>query len=95
MSTPVTTNAVDTPDAPDAAERFASLSAKEPADEYNYKHFRAKHLLQDAQRTIEKRGILPGQMAPDFELPKAGGGTPLRLSELRGRPALVHFGSFT
>jgi hypothetical protein len=78
----------------DAAERFRALSTKEPLGEYNYAHFRTKHLLQDARRTIQKRGVLPGQMAPDFELPRADGGT-LRLSALRGKPVLVHFGSFT
>jgi hypothetical protein len=78
----------------DAAERFAALTEKEPIGEYNYEHFRTKHLLQDAQRTIEKRGVLPGEMAPDFSLPKAGGGS-LRLSDLRGKPVMLHFGSFT
>ncbi len=50
--------------------------------------------MQDAQRTIQKQGIRPGEIAPDFELPRAGGGS-LRLSDLRGKPVLVHFGSFT
>ena len=79
----------------DATEQFATMLRKEPSGEYNYGHFRTKHLLQDARRTIQKQGILPGQMAPDFELPRAsdGGGT-LRLSALRGKPALLHFGSF-
>jgi hypothetical protein len=63
-------------------------------DEYNFKHFRTKHLLSDLQATIDKRGILPGVMAPDFELPRVNG-APLRLSELRGMPTLLHFGSFT
>jgi len=50
--------------------------------------------LSDAQATIEKRGIQSGEMAPDFELTRVDGGT-LRLSELRGKPVLLHFGSFT
>jgi hypothetical protein len=79
---------------PEATERFAALSEKEPLGEYNYAHFRTKHLVQDAQRTIQKQGILPGEIAPGFELPRAGGGS-LRLSDLRGKPVLVHFGSFT
>jgi hypothetical protein len=63
-------------------------------DEYNFIHFRTKHLLSDLQATIAKHGILPGAMAPDFELPRVNG-APLRLSELRGLPTLLHFGSFT
>lgn len=76
------------------AERFENLPIVEPGDEYNFEHFRAKHLFQDIQRSIINQGIMPGEMAPDFELPQAGGGT-LRLSDLRGKPALLHFGSFT
>ena len=79
----------------DAAEqRFTTLTKKEPLEEYNYEHFRTKHLLLDGRRTIEKWGILPGEMAPDFTLPRADGGS-LRLSDLRGKPVLLHFGSFT
>lgn len=32
----------------------------------------------------------PGSFAPDFELPKDGGGT-VRLSNLRGRPVVIYF----
>ncbi len=63
-------------------------------DEYNYEHFRREHLLHDVQRTLEKSGIAPGTVAPDFELPQVGGGT-LRLSDLRGQPSLLHFGSYS
>lgn len=63
-------------------------------DDYNFRHFRTKHLLGDLQATIEKRGIPPGAMAPDFELPRVDGAL-LRLSELRSKPTLLHFGSFT
>ncbi len=78
----------------EATERFVTLKDKLSSEEYNFEHFRTKHLLSDAQATIEKRGIQPGEMAPDFELARVGGGT-LRLSELRGKPVLLHFGSFT
>jgi len=61
---------------------------------YNFEHFRTKHLLSDMQATLEKRGIPAGALAPDFELPRVNGAA-LRLSELRGKPTLLHFGSFT
>jgi hypothetical protein len=48
-------------------------------DEYNFEHFRANHLLGNALAIIEKRGVRPGVVAPDFELPHVGGGK-LRLS---------------
>ena len=75
-------------------ERIAQHPIVEPIDEYNFDHFRAKHLLRDIQRGIANQGVMPGEMAPDFELPQAGGGS-LRLSDLRGSPVLLHFGSFT
>ena len=78
----------------DAAQRFVTLKEKLNIEDYNFEHFSTKHLLSDARATIEKRGIQPGETAPDFELPRADGGT-LRLSELRGKPVLLHFGSFT
>lgn len=62
--------------------------------EYNFEHFRTRHLLLDAKGTLETRGIQPGETAPGFELPIAGGGR-LRLSELRDKPVLLHFGSVT
>ena len=76
----------------DVTRWFGSLEDKLSLDKYNFEHFRAKHLLSDVRATIERRGIQPGATAPDFELPRVGGGK-LRLSELRGRPALLHFGS--
>ena len=78
----------------ETAQRFVTLKDKLSSVEYNFEHFRTKHLLTDALLTIEKRGIQPGEMAPDFELPRVGGGT-LRLSDMRGKPVLLHFGSFT
>ncbi len=78
----------------DVAPQPVSREVRLSRDDYNFKHFRAKHLLSDMQATMEKRGISPGALAPDFELPRADGGR-LRLSELRGKPTLLHFGSFT
>lgn len=80
--------------APEAAEIFARLPDRLPETAYNFGHFRFEHLKQDVERTLDRSGIPPGDLAPDFELPLVGGGT-LRLSDLRGKPALLHFGSFT
>ncbi len=74
--------------------RFAVLGESKREDNYNFEHFRTKHLLLDAQRTAEARGILPGEIAPDFELPQVGGGS-VRLSDLRGKPTILHFGSYS
>ena len=83
--------------APDeVTERFAALdpNEKQSPKDYNFEHFRCKHLAQDARATIIKRGIAPGDLAPDFTLLRAGGGS-LRLSDLRGKPVVLHFGSLT
>lgn len=79
---------------PQATDQFARLDEKVSLEDYNYEHFRTKYLLRDGKRTLTDRGIMPGEVAPDFELPQAGGGA-LRLSDLRGRPVILHFGSFT
>ena len=76
------------------AARFAEQPAKLSPRDYNYEHFGAVHLWRDAQRTVGRAGIQPGALAPEFELPRSDGGT-LRLRDLRGRPALLHFGSYT
>ena len=77
-----------------AVERFATLPERLPSDQYNFDHFRTKHLVQDVVYTIESHGLQPGELAPDFELPSTDGRT-IRLSELRGHPVLLHFGSYT
>jgi len=74
--------------------RFNTLEEKKKTEDYNFAHFKTSILLEDGQRTVEARGILPGELAPDFELPQVGGET-LRLSDLRGRPTILHFGSFS
>lgn len=76
--------------------RFAEMdqSQKKSTEEYNFTRFRSKHLLSDAWRTWKGTGIQPGEIAPDFTMPKLSGGT-VSLSELRGKPMLLHFGSFT
>lgn len=79
--------------ATDVTQRFATIP-RESREAYNFEHFRAKHLLKDMQRTAQEWGIRPGEEAPDFELPTVDGGS-LRLSERRGRPLLLRFGSVT
>jgi hypothetical protein len=62
--------------------------------QYNFAHFRRHVLWADAQRTIRRYGIQPGDVAPDFTLPLSGGEF-LTLQQMRGRPVLLHFGSYT
>ncbi len=77
-----------------------SLGAKSPAGserqlrEYNYEHFRPKHLLADIWRSMRSAGLSPGSEAPDFELASTEGER-IRLSGFRGRPVLLHMGSGT
>jgi cytochrome oxidase Cu insertion factor (SCO1/SenC/PrrC family) len=62
--------------------------------EYNFTHFRFSHLAADAKGTWQLRGPQPGTVAPDFELNDADG-RPWRLRQRRGKPVLLHFGSYT
>jgi len=78
----------------DAWTRFEHLRYRQPEEDYNFEHFRTRHLWNDAQATMEVRGVMPGTMAPDFEL-QSTDGTRIRLSELRDKPVLLHFGSGT
>ncbi|MBA3248304.1 MAG: hypothetical protein H0T63_09500 [Pyrinomonadaceae bacterium] len=79
---------------PEVARQFKNLEERLSPDEYNFNHFRTAHLVGDVKRTIAGEGIKPGELAPDFEMPLARGGT-LRLSSLRGKPVLLHFGSIS
>jgi len=78
----------------DLGQRFAALEEKLGVEDYNYEHFRTKHYVLDVQGTLKARGIKPGELAPDWDLSDAMGGS-LRLSALRGTPVLLHFGSIT
>lgn len=70
------------------------LGSQRQLDEYNYEHFRPKHLIADLWKTIRGEGLRPGEEAPDFELESTEGDR-VRLSELRGQPVVLRFGSFT
>ena len=52
--------------------------------------------LVEAMARREERAPRVGDEAPDFELPVLDGkGATVRLSELRGRPVALIFGSYT
>ena len=70
------------------------LGSQQQLNEYNYEHFRPKHLLADLWKTIRGEGLQPGAQAPDFEMETTEGDW-VRLSEMRGRPVVLRFGSFT
>ena len=76
------------------AEQHTGIYTQEQLRDYNYEHFRTKHFVADVQQTIRAGGIQPGAEAPDFELPSTDGDR-IRLSTLRGRPVVLHFGSVT
>jgi hypothetical protein len=84
----------DRPSAPDAAAVEGRPADALPLEEYNFEHFRTRHLVYDVTGTVQARGIPPGETAPEFVLPRVGGGM-VRLSDLRDRPTLLHFGSYT
>lgn len=63
-------------------------------EEYNYDHFGRHHLVEEVGGFLVGRGVRPGAVAPDFELPSVGGDI-VRLADLGDRPTLLHFGSYT
>ncbi len=71
----------------------ASVDPVEPSD-YNYAEFHRHHLVEEVAAAVRLQGVRPGAPAPEFELPRVGGGT-LSMAALRDRPTLLHFGSFT
>lgn len=70
------------------------MTSRLSALDYNFERFTRAELIRDVQRTWHASGIAAGEMAPDLELPRAGGGS-IRLSDMRGRAVLLHFGSYT
>jgi hypothetical protein len=79
---------------PEAAERFAALERPLDAERYNYAHFRVRHVAGEARKTVRRAGVPPGERAPDFELPRVGGGT-WRLAQQLNPPVLLRFGSYS
>jgi hypothetical protein len=79
---------------PDVTHRLAALRGVEPAEQYNYRHFRPRHVGGEIAKTIQARGIAPGEPAPDFELSLVGGGR-WRLAHHVNPPILLRFGSFS
>lgn len=75
-------------DAPELVERL------DPPDDFNFEHFRMRHMAAELLRTYHRSGIAPGSEAPPFDL-EATDGTRLRLTDLRGKPVLLHFVSYT
>ncbi len=52
--------------------------------------------LREAMARLEERAPMVGDEAPEFELPVLDGkGATVRLSELRGKPVALIFGSYT
>lgn len=71
-------------------------STAEPVSpsQYNYEHFHPKYFLEDAKLAVKPKGVVPGDVAPDFELQDTEGRT-WRLSDLRGKPVVLITGSAT
>jgi hypothetical protein len=62
--------------------------------DYNYRHFRTHHVITEAIRTRRLCGIQPGEEAPGFTLADTDGRL-WSLSTHRGKPLLLHFGSYS
>jgi hypothetical protein len=74
-----------------AHERAAQFVERlDPTDDFNFRHFRARHMVAELLRT----GLPAGNDAPDFDLPSTSGER-VRLGALRGQPLLLHFVSYT
>jgi hypothetical protein len=80
----------------EAAERFSALPPDVRLDlgHYNHERYRREQLMTEVRRTMKAAGVQPGETAPDFELKRTDGRSE-RLSDLQGRPVVLHFGSGT
>jgi hypothetical protein len=66
----------------------------DPTEDFNFPHFRPRHMAAELLRTVRPHGVLPGGEAPDFSLESTHGDR-LRLRDLRGKPVLLHLVSYT
>jgi hypothetical protein len=83
----------------ESAARVSELTGRlverlDPPQDYNFRHFRMRHMAAELLRTARCDGVSPGREAPDFELESTRGGR-LRLRDWRGRPVLLHLVSYT
>jgi hypothetical protein len=93
----LTTDKSDAPAAKDQpAPRWSAwlVARLDPPHDFNFRHFRMRHMAAELLRTVRADGVPPGCEAPDFDLETTDGGR-LRLRDLRGRPVLLHFGSYS
>jgi AhpC/TSA family len=70
------------------------VSRLDPDHDFNFRHFRMRHMIAELIRTYRGVGTTPGLEAPGFSLPTTDG-TTLNLRDLRGKPVLLHFVSYT
>lgn len=70
------------------------LGRLDPPEDFNFRHFRLRHMAAELLRTVRPHGVLPRGEAPDFEL-ESTQGERLRLRDLRGKPVLLHLVSYT
>lgn len=72
------------------ARRVRLIERLDPNDDFNFRHFRMRHMAAEVLRT----GLPVGSDAPALDLP-ASDGTRVQLADLRGQPVLLHFVSYT
>lgn len=79
----------------DTAVRNAKgMAPKVESENYNYEHFHPSLFAEDAELAVSPRGVVAGDLAPDFELRDTEDRL-WRLSELRGKPVVLITGSAT
>jgi AhpC/TSA family len=66
----------------------------DPPDDFNFRHFRMRHMLAELLRGASDHVVTPGEQAPGFLL-EGVSGEHVRLADLGGRPLLLHFVSYT